>query len=77
MYLSAFTVKDKHVAWLADISVKDLEQREVAKIKQYFSPEETLKMAMWPLSANELQDSSEENTSFEGESGMLTGVLHF
>lgn len=44
-------------------------------MKRHFSAEEALELAMQPSSASELQDSSEEDTSFDGESD--TGVLHF
>lgn len=37
-------------------------------MKRHFSAEEDSEMVMKPLSASELQDSSEEDTSFEGES---------
>lgn len=37
-------------------------------MKRHFCVEEALEMAMQPLSASELQDSSEEDTSFDGES---------
>ncbi|KAI3351343.1 hypothetical protein L3Q82_005884 [Scortum barcoo] len=47
---------------------KDLEQREGAEMKMHFSAEEALEMVMQPLSVSELQDSSEEDTSFEEES---------
>lgn len=39
-------------------------------MKRHFSAEEALEMVTQPLSASELQDSTEEDTSFDGESDM-------
>ncbi|KAI9546580.1 hypothetical protein NQZ68_025742 [Dissostichus eleginoides] len=47
---------------------KDLEQREGTKMKKHFSAEETSEIILQPSSASELQDSSEEDTRFEGGS---------
>lgn len=44
---------------------KGREQREGAEMKRHVSAEEALEV-MQPLSASELQDSSEEDTSFKG-----------
>ncbi|XP_049320225.1 piggyBac transposable element-derived protein 4-like [Astyanax mexicanus] len=69
MHLAAFTAKDKRAVWLRGHFIESREgERPAGKMKRHFSTEEALEMVMQPLSTTELQESSEEDTSFDAES---------